>query len=238
MHSVQSGTLGDQLVSDGRTWRAYVEAPAGAECRHPAIGESDGHQAPLPGDAAVTWRNPFAYFHTATDAKDCGALVSGLDALDADLAAGAKAPAFAYVVPDRCHDGSADPCADGAPAGLAAADAWLATVVPKILASKAYADDGLLVVTSDRTDVNGADDPACCRPKTYPNLEDAGQGGRVGAVLVSPYVAAGKLVDTSFSHFTLLRTIDDVFGLPPLGYAAAKDAGSLVPDVVEPKPVG
>lgn len=236
--SVQSGTIGDQLAANGSTWHAYVEGPDGAGCRRPAAGEKDPHQAPQPGDAAVTWRNPFAYFHTAMDNPDCAKLITGLDALDKDLAAGSKAPAVSYIVPDRCHDGSADPCAEGAPAGAAAADAWLSTVVPRILASKAYKDGGLLAITSDRTEVNGADDPACCRPKTYPNLKDAGEGGRVGALLVSPYVAKGKLVETSFSHFTLLRTLEDIFKLPALGYAGLKTAGSLFPDVVESTKAG
>jgi len=258
--SVQTGTVGDQLASNGGTWRAYTPDPAGTGCVNV---ETSARQAAPAGAAVATPANPFASFHTATDSADCPKLLANLDALDADLAAGDEAPALSYVqgpatpaAPATAADptATADPATPGTtttPApdpssptagppsgtdvGLAAADAWLGTVVPKILASKAYADGGLLVVTSDATAVNGADDPACCRPKTYPNLKaSGGEGGRVGALLVSPYVAKGQVVDTSASHYTLLRSIEDVFALAPLGYAGLKSAGSLFPDVIQP----
>jgi len=248
--SVQTGTIGDQLASNGGTWRAYTPDPAGTGCVNVETG---ARQAVPAGAAAAAPANPFASFHTATDSADCPKLLANLDALDADLAAGEKAPALSYVqapatatadpapadpttttTPDPSSSPTADP-PSGTDVGLGAADAWLGTVVPKILKSKAYADGGLLVVTSDATTVNGADDPACCRPKTYPNLKaSGGEGGRVGALLVSPYVAKGQVVDTSYSHFTLLRSIEDVFALAPLGYAGLKSAGSLFPDVIQP----
>ena len=46
-------------------------------------------------------------------------------------------------------------------------------------------------------------------------------GGRVGLLLLSPFVQAGSsdLVD-SYNHFSLLRSVEDLFGLDHLGYAA------------------
>ena len=254
--SVQTGTVGDQLASNGGTWRAYTPDPAGTGCVNVETG---ARQAVPAGAAGAAPANPFASFHTATDSAECPKLLANLDALDADLAAGDQAPGLSYIqapappaAPSTGSDATAaDPTAttttptdpssptsappSGTDTGLGAADAWLGTVVPKILKSKAYADGGLLVVTSDATAVNGADDPACCRPKTYPNLKaSGGEGGRVGALLVSSYVAKGQVVDTSYSHFTLLRSIEDVFALAPLGYAGLKSTGSLFPDVIQP----
>src|SRR5262249_2754326 len=155
----------------------------------------------------------------------CQTSVVGLSHLKADVAgAPASTPAFSYIVPDRCHDGSPAPCSPGAPAGQAAASSWLQTVVPQILASKAFKHDGLLVVTTDEAPSTGefADSSSCCGQPDYPNYTapeiDHG-GGDVGALLLSPFIKGGTTTQDQYNHFSLLRTIEDVFGLDHLGYA-------------------
>jgi hypothetical protein len=49
-------------------------------------------------------------------------------------------------------------------------------------------------------------------------------GGRVGAVLVSPFIAAGSWNNTPYNHYSLLRTMERLFGLPALGYARQAQA--------------
>ena len=129
VYPLATGTMPDELTGAGLGWRAYLEGATGA--------------------CPATPRDPFAYFHSLLDAGACARRVTGLEALDADLARGADAPALLYIVPGACHDGSATPCAPGALAGPAAADAFLADVIPRILASAAYADGGLIAITSD-----------------------------------------------------------------------------------------
>ena len=172
------------------------------------------------------------YFRSIVDSPDCAAGVVGLDRLAADLRDPAGTPAFSYIVPDACHDGRDAPCEPGAPAGPAIADGWLRTVVEPILASRAYREGGLVVITGDQAPAAGpgADSSACCAvPVPYPNSPGAGGpltagagGGRVGALLLSPYVRPGATVATAYNHFSLLRAIEDLFGLEPLGYAASK----------------
>src|SRR5919201_934082 len=231
-------TLPGQLTGAGRTWKAYVEdmgnVPPGqaSSCRHPAAGAADPFAAPRPGDASLTWRDPFVYFHSIVDTPDCAAGVVGLDRLAPDLQDADRAPSFPYVVPNACHDGRDAPCADGAPAGLAAADAWLKSVVDPILASKAYADGGLVVITFDQAAPDGPDADSRASsavPQKYPNTPDAGGlakpgpgGGRVGALVLSPFVKAGTTSENEYDHYGLLRTIEDLFGLDPLGYAGSK----------------
>jgi len=41
-----------------------------------------------------------------------------------------------------------------------------------------------------------------------------GAGGRTGALLISPQLAQGSTDPTSYDHFSLLRTIEDSFGIP------------------------
>ncbi|MCW3048474.1 MAG: hypothetical protein JWO74_2758 [Solirubrobacterales bacterium] len=241
-------TLPGQLTGAGRTWKAYVEdmgnVPEGqpASCRHPDPGAADPYAAPRPGDAYLTRRNPFVFFHAITDSPDCATGVVGLDRLAPDLADPQSTPSFSYIVPNACHDGRDTPCADGAPAGLAAADTWLQGVLDPILASKAYADGGLVVVTFDQAPTDGPNADArgsAALPPAYPNAPGTTPGGgRVGALLLSKFVKAGKVDDTEYDHFALLRSIEDLFSLDPLGYAGRKSEAGFGEDVWGRSPAG
>jgi phosphatidylinositol-3-phosphatase len=233
-------TLPGQLTAAGKTWRAYVEgignggAGQPSTCRHPALGSPDANQAPLPGDAYETWRNPFVYFDSLTGAE-CAQDDVGLEQLGPDLQAASSTASLSYIVPSACHDGSEKPCEPGAPAGLAAAEPFLKTVVPEIEASPAYKEGGLIAITSDQAPQTGpnADSSSCCGTPQYPNLpagssapasgpvKPSGGGGRVGLLLISPYVKAGSVNETSYyNHFSLLHSFEELFGLQPIGYAA------------------
>ena len=192
-------TLAGQLTEVGRTWRAYVEdSDAGQPpdtCRHPAAG------GPL---EPVMARNPFLFFHAIVDTPDCAANVAGISRLAPDSEDSDSAPTVALVVPNACHDGQDQPCVAGQPAGLAAADAWLKTQLDPLLASKAYKDHGMVVVTFD-----AGPDPS--QP--------------VGALVLSSVVKAGGTDDSAVDHDALLRTLEDFFALDPLG--EAKDAKAI-----------
>ena len=40
-------------------------------------------------------------------------------------------------------------------------------------------------------------------------------GGRIGAVLLSPLIKPGTVSTVDYNHYPPLRTIEDIFGLPP-----------------------
>jgi hypothetical protein len=94
----------------------------------------------------------------------------------------------------------------------------------------------------------GADSSACCNTPQFPNLPagptgsgaatatsgatgpesgitggqvtPTGGGGRVGLLLISSFVKAGTTNSTDYyNHFSLLRSIEDLFGLSHLGFA-------------------
>ncbi len=228
-------TLAGQLSAKHLSWRAYVQgtdepgAQAGA-CAHPAMGGADPTAAQSSGTGPyATFLNPFVYFHSITGSPACARDDVGITALSGDLASPARTPSLLYIAPDRCSDGNPTPCAAGAPAGMGPANSFLAKVVPEITGSKAYKDGGLLVITVDEAPSSGefADSSSCCGQPRFPDLPAApetGQsprgGGTVGALLLSPYVKAGTTTQEEFNHFSLLRTIEDLFSLPHLGYAA------------------
>jgi hypothetical protein len=243
VYPAEAETLAGQLVAAKKSWKAYVEgigsgqAGEPATCRHPAIGEADPAQAPRPADPYETWRNPFVYFHSIVDRPECAERDVGLEQLSVDLKKEARTPSFSYIVPDACHDGSEAPCEPGAPAGLAAAQPWLETVIGEIEASPAYEKSGLIAITSAqaRQDLPDPDTGACCGTPEYPNLpaleapptasgpvKESGGGGRVGMLLLSPFIAPGSVDETGYyNHFSFLLSVGELLEVtPPLGYAA------------------
>jgi hypothetical protein len=241
----EAQTLPGQLVAAKKTWKSYVEdigngqAGQATSCRHPAPGGPDDAALPRPGDAYETWRNPFVYLHALLDAPECGERDVGLDQLAPDLGKETRTPSFSYIVPNACHDGGPEPCEPGQPGGLAAAQPFLETVVPEIEASAAYKKGGLIAITfaqAPQTEAGG-DVSGCCTTTEYPNLpadpaapaappatgpvKPTGGGGKVGLLLISPYVEPGSVNESGYyNHFSLLLSIEELFGLQPLGYAA------------------
>jgi hypothetical protein len=236
-------TVADQLEAKGLTWKGYMEDmgndPArdgGGACAHPAIGAPDQAQAASPSDQYATRHNPFVYFHSIIDRRAaCATHDVPLGALAGDLGHVATTPSLSFISPDLCHDGHDATCADGGPGGLTAADAFLRTWVPRVTRSPAFRRDGLLVIAFDEA---GGDSAACCGEQHGPNTPAPGGGsggpggGRTGAVLLSPSIRPGTVTGHEYNHYSLLRSIEDAFGLTHLGYAAAPDVRPFGPDVL------
>lgn len=199
-------TLPGQMAEKELKWRAYVDEESAAEGEQP------------PG-CYVNPRDPFAYFHSITDKAECAEADAGLAQLAKDLTLKPdKFPALAYISPDP-----------------ALAEETLKTVIPNIEESFAYKDGGLIAITSAQAkqEGEGADTSACCITPDYPNLEEpeseepitgpvrkTGGGGQVGALLISPFIEAGTSSETYFNHYSLLVSLEELFGLERIGYAA------------------
>jgi hypothetical protein len=217
VYPAETKTLPGQLVEAKKSWKAYVED--GGVC---AGGES---------------RNPFVFFHSIFDKPECAERTVGLDQLATDLEAEKSTSSLSYIIPNRCHDGSEQPCQGGQPGGLAEAQPFLEAVVPEIQESRAYKAGGLIAITFAQAPQSGpgADQSACCGTPEYPNLpqsaappaasgpvKPSGGGGRVGLLLLSPFVEPGTVNESGYyNHFSLLLGIEELFKLPPIGYAAS-----------------
>jgi hypothetical protein len=225
-------TIADQLVAKGFTWRGYNEGIP-SPCWP---GKSQGHYARK--------HNPWVFFDSLVTSGQCAANDVGLDALEADLADPARTPNLSYIVPDQCSDGH-DACpssfAVGNPItddqdGLKQADAFLKTWVPKITASPAFKQDGLLIVTFDEA----VEATACCNEQAGPAASMPGGfgpgGGDTGAVLLSPFIKAGTVNVNEYNHYSLLRSLEDLFGLGHLGFAAADGLVPFGDDVYTQSP--
>jgi hypothetical protein len=238
-------SIANQLSNRGLTWKGYMEdmgndpTRESATCGHPPLNEPDPTQEAEPGDQYAARHNPFIYFHWIIDRPFfCAANDVPLSRLPDDLAKGRTAN-FNFITPNLCHDGHDEPCVNGEPGGLVSADAWLREWVPRILKSQAYKQDGLLLVTFDEAEAQGAtaDASACCNQAQFPNtLNNGGPvpgrgGGRIGAVALSPFIRPGTFTSHPYNHFSALRTIEQIFGLPLLGYARSPNPGSFGADV-------
>jgi len=231
-------TVAGQLEAAGKTWKGYME-DMGSPCRHPALGAVDDMQKARVGDQYAARHNPFVYFAGITGSPDCAANDVDLTALTTDLASAATTPNLSMITPNLCHDGHDSPCVDGHPGGLASADEWLKQWVPAITSSPAFKQDGVLVITFDESDGPQSDASACCGEGPGPNAALPGitgmGGGRVGALVLSPFTKGGTWSTTPYNHYSLLASIEDTFGLPYLGYAGTPGLNRFGLDVYNAK---
>jgi hypothetical protein len=220
IHSAETLSLADQLGLAKFSWRGYMEDmvdPATgqpANCVHP---EPDTAPPTVTGGYEVQL-NPFPYFHSLLDLGDCATRDVPLDELEKDLRKSDSTANYSYVAPNLCNAGVSGQCPAGGADGAAAADAFLAEWVPKILASPAYEKDGLLIVTFGQLNTAAPVDPAQ-PPPTDPL--------RVGSLLVSQFVAPGATDGVAYDPYSLLRSVDDLFGLAPLAGADGKKVKSF-----------
>ena len=146
--------------------------------------------------------NPFVYFDPIRlDQARCERSVVPLGDLNTDIQAGAL-PNYIFITPNLCND--AHDC------DLNVADAWLANLLTTLVpALDATSQPYLIVLTFDE----GQGNHSCCGLP-----EEA--GGRVATVLVSPSAKSAFQDDTPYTHYSLLKTIAESWGLSYLGHAA------------------
>jgi hypothetical protein len=170
-------SLGDQVTSSGRSWRAYLEGMGDQSCVHPDNGTADATTGATTG--YVTRQNPFVYFHSLLDLGDCLANDVDLTKLTDDLKAAKTTPNLAYIAPALGDD----------------PNAFLQTWVPQILDSAAYKKDGVLFITF----------------LTGPSP--------TGMLVLSPFARKATLYAKPYDTYSLLRSIEALFALDPLGQA-------------------
>jgi hypothetical protein len=107
-------------------------------------------------------------------------------------------PDFAWITPDDCFNMHS--CA------VARGDRWLRRWVPRILPE--LGTRGILMVVFDE----GTSDAGCCGTRTG--------GGHVAAIIAGPGARDSKRIAGDANHYSLLRLIEDVWGLDRLAHAS------------------
>jgi hypothetical protein len=233
-------TIAGQLDQAGYSWRDYNEdmgntpSREAARCGHPAVNSQDGTQTATPQDQYATRHDPFVYFHSIIDNTSlCDSHVVNLKLLPGALKRSATTPNYVFITPNLCHDGHDSPCKDKEPGGLVSANKFLQQWVPKITRSPAFRQqNGLLIITTDEAATS--DSSSCCGEIAGPGTGSGGSGtggGDVGAVLLSPCIKPGTVSEQAYNHYTLLRSVEDIFHLGHLAYAQLPGEQSFGSDV-------
>ena len=174
-HSFSADNLFRQVRAAGGTERSFVESMPGA-----CALVSEGSYAAK--------HNPAVYYVGPGDRDACHTDDLSFSALAGALAAG-QLPTYTSITPNICND--MHDCS------VATGDRWLATWVPRILATGSYrAGTTALFIIWDE-------------PTPLANL------------VVAPGVRPGTRTGVSVDHYSLLRATEEMLGLPLLGRAAS-----------------
>ncbi len=194
--------IADSIETSGRTWRAYLQS-MGWPCRWQSNTV----------DYDVT-HNPFVYFKTvqgggSRDSQRCQDNDVDLStdknhSLAADLRTRATTPNFVFIAPDNAHN-----MHDGSVAG---ADRYLQDLFTGSNASGLNGGDPVNIFGS----------PAWTAGRSIAYVvwdEDSGTfWNQVAMVAVGPWVNGPSGRDgTRFTHYSLLRTWEVAWHLPPIG---------------------
>lgn len=138
------------------------------------------------------------FFDDVTNTNDpnsssCIAHIRPYSELVTDLQQNTQAR-YNFITPNLCND-MHDPCAplnDAVKQG----DTWLAQNLPAILNSQAYKNGGIVFITWD---------------------EGVGGDGPIGMILLSSEAKGGGYSNTiHYTHSSLLRSLQEIFGVTPL----------------------
>ena len=140
--------------------------------------------------------NQFMYYNDIRNRpKRCNKIVP-FTQFPKDLNSGL--PQFAWITPNECKDMHSCSVQTG--------DSWLKNLVPKILPE--LGTNGILIVVFDE----GSTDAACCALGTG--------GGHVVTIIAGPGAKASTKIRTAADHYSLLRLIEDAWGLKRLRHAS------------------
>jgi hypothetical protein len=230
-------SLADETDSNRGDWGAYIEALGSSACPTPNANASMADEQAGTGPAYDPSHNPFIFFGSLEDDGGCFENDLAGSALPHALHDKASTPTLAYIAPDACADGNpaivspavsttttsttasgapqttttANPqpvgCPTGDTNGLAAEDEFLKTLVPKVQQSPAYKQGGVIVIAFSGTGT-----------KAVPT----------GALVLSKWTKPRRST-TTFTPYSLLRSVEQMLGYSYLGHAAdAKSFAHLV----------
>jgi len=137
---------------------------------------------------------PFIYYQNVVSNKAyCENHVVPFHELTSDLNSVNTTPNFAFITPNLCNDMHNCPISVG--------DAWLSKTVPLILTSKAFTTQkSILIITWD---------------------EGYQTDNKVAAILAGSAVKTNYSSTLAFNHYSVLHTIEYIWGLKPLNQQVA-----------------
>jgi phosphatidylinositol-3-phosphatase len=199
-HTFDAPNLALQLTKAGLTWKGYYESiPA------------PGSEAARDGLYAFK-HSGFMNFASVRNDPDRALHIVGFDQLDSDLAADTL-PAFALIVPNLCNDMHGAPSCNDETELIRRGDAVVGSIVRKIQATASWnsSDNVAIAITFDESE-----------NKTEPG------GGHIPTIVITNHGPRHKSDNAAYTHYSLLRTIEDALGIQQY-LAHAQQATPMLP---------
>ena len=196
-NTVGGPSLASQLDAAHLTWRGYYQGLP-----------EPGSLTPYAGYYAFK-HSGFLNFRSVQRDPQRAAHIVGFDRFATDLEKNAL-PNFAFVVPDLCDDmhgvGASDDCTVMRWSALIRrGDAAMKRITDAIMSTPQWkgSQNCAIAIVFDEDDSGSTE----------------GGGGRVPAIVITNHGPRGVVDPTPYTHYSLLRTIEDAFGLPHLRHA-------------------
>ena len=185
-HQSATNHLVTLLERAGISWTSYQEDICGCNC---PLARTNRY-APK--------HNAMVYFDDVTDTNSvhsayCIAHVRPFRELAGNLASNTVAR-YNFITPNLCDD-MHDTCRP-VHNQVRQGDDWLAQNIPPILASTAYQDNGVIIITWD---------------------EASRRDGPIGLIVLSPLAKGGGYANSiHYTHSSTLRSLQEIFAVTPL----------------------
>lgn len=217
-HTIDAQNLATQLQAAHRMWKNYNESlPSPGST---AVVAADPRASNVPADLLVYASKHSGFINFASVQRDprIADHLVGFDELWHDLRTG-DVPNFSFIIPNLCDEmhGSGD---EDAPDDcrysdlhrlIWRGDANVHRIVSAIMASPVWRARGnaAIVITFDEDD-HGGKDGCCGIDRSDPSNSG---GGHIATIVVTNHGPRGVSDATPYSHYSLLRTIEDAFGI-------------------------
>jgi len=224
-HWFNDTTLVDQLELHGLSWRAYMQSMpyAGYTGEYYPFRTVNGVKVPVKLYAQK--HNPYMYFPAIRNNPARLNKVVPFTGFEANLKSG-NVPNFVWISPDQCHDMHGVSPSDAAYVGIPGCgypasgldhgaiqlgDAFLKSTVSEIMASKTWTEKSAIVIAWDEDDYSGH--AGCCHSPTGVNGAVLGGSNAPLLVITSKHPQHFNDTTTPYNHYTLLATIQGLWGL-------------------------
>ena len=194
--------LSGQLTAAGISWRSYQEDLEYSSSEEVSASGSGKPLNPYNGTTQYNYgvkHNPMAFF-ADTQNKNCYPMTN----LWADLANN-NIGRYNWITPDQYNEWHSAVSGTytyhgvaftGDQSAIASGDNCLSIIIPKIMASQAYKDHGVIIIWTDETE--STDDTNTTLPY----------------VIISPLAKGNAYASTlPYSHASDMKTMDEIFGL-------------------------
>lgn len=237
-HTITARSLMDQLAEHNLTWKGYFEdipAPGWKGVFYP---DGDNPVPGKPSELYASKHNGFLNFKVVQHDPGLDSKIVGFDQLKTDLSSG-NVPNYAHIVPNQCNEmhglsGAYVPadCRFDPPEGrIARGDKVIGELVDLIMASPVWTGESYVAIVitwdEDHTPDKKTGQQGCCVCSYSSSVANFGGGHIPTFVLVNhPPVDKPRRDSTPYNHYSLLRTVEEAFGIGEyLGHANETGCG-------------